>query len=1279
MRKLLLLSFLIVAVIAHARQISEGEAASIASEFLNSATIRQASAKVGVRRAKAPNAANAKAAPFYVYNADDNQGFVIISGDDRAKRIVGYSDKGSFNFDNLPPQLNAMLKQYEEQIKNIPANTATHDSWKTPTRASEEGGVLLETANWGQGAPYNSLCPIIDGVQAPTGCVATAMAIVMKYHNWPENGRGYHKYRPNQLSDEFTECDFGNLHFDFTDINPALPTFIKSIGCAVNMNYSKELSSTYVWVAPNAFRRFFRFSPDCQYIEKSHFNYADWLNKIHKQLDKHQPIIYSGFDEKKIGHAFVLDGYKDDLFHINWGWDGAMNGYFDIQNCLDFNDRQGMIVNIVPDRTDKEYSPGWLDYGYLWREQDSDPLLHLNPGTHVHPEEYIKGEPFDFYSKTINMPVDFRGELGLAIVDENENIVELKPAQMVINQGDYNVFCGINYTWNGVDLSTSLAFDSDLPENYKLWVVSKRFDEDKWLLIPGTEEAPSTCRFDDNQGPLSKITYNCDTTTPMLGNPYYDDSDFVFLTNKIDPYNSMVGSRYELTSKSNNGFANIYLNGDWATNTDDVSITSLQFLTLDKPYEIKIHYMPMSDSRSVNIHDNVAGKLGSILTEPLSVTDLAITGEINACDIKFIVENCLNIQRLDISGANITSTNLDGTDYSENQYPADLFRPIKIVNDRYSAFSNIWNIKSLKLPENLTGYSIRELSSFNGHKETALVLGGRNLIALSVPANHATDYYESYIDGSSGPHDYSFQYVFPQIKDIKEPLSLVSFPDYVKTFGTLFVPMGFKDKFRNAEGWRDFKYIVETEKGFNGNIVSDNGAQYIILDDCAALIAPPLKSIASNFSICDAVEYNGISYPVKYIAKQCFYRAPTFIELPQNFERLDLNIFGGSINFTINENLKEIIPLESGIYYQGGVIYLKNTNVLDLSAISSYTLYTQSITPNFINKLYKARVYIPGCTAKEYENTGAEITEMWSYAINKSTGKVNIIPQFPQVVIDRVTINGNEIQGENGFYSYPSNGLAPEVKVDYTVNNQQHMTTVYDADFNAAISDILVESISLSPESWSSVEGESFQITAALMPENATDKTLKWTSNNLEVATVDGNGFVSVLNVGSCTITATAVDGSELSASCEITVKKPEILVSSISLTPVSATGKTGEQIQISAAVLPENATNKTISWSSSDESIATVSDSGLVSLIKKGQAVITASATDESGVSAECAIIVSETSGIGDVLSDKSVYVRIFNMQGIQVYEGPYSEAKLAPDYYIVVCGGKSIKVKVE
>ena len=112
---------------------------------------------------------------------------------------------------------------------------------------------------------------------------------------------------------------------------------------------------------------------------------------------------------------------------------------------------------------------------------------------------------------------------------------------------------------------------------------------------------------------------------------------------------------------------------------------------------------------------------------------------------------------------------------------------------------------------------------------------------------------------------------------------------------------------------------------------------------------------------------------------------------------------------------------------------------------------------------------------------------------------------------------------------------------------------------------------------------------------------------------------------------------------------------------------------------MPEDATDKTLEWTSSDPEVATVDGNGLVSVLKEGSCSITASATDGSSVFAECNVIVSAGSGIADVSSDKSAYVRIFNMQGMQVYEGLYSEAKLVPDYYIISCNGKSLKVRVE
>lgn len=224
-----------------------------------------------------------------------------------------------------------------------------------------------------------------------------------------------------------------------------------------------------------------------------------------------------------------------------------------------------------------------------------------------------------------------------------------------------------------------------------------------------------------------------------------------------------------------------------------------------------------------------------------------------------------------------------------------------------------------------------------------------------------------------------------------------------------------------------------------------------------------------------------------------------------------------------------------------------------------------------------------------------------------------------------------------------------------------------------------VSSISLDPSSAEGKEGEQIQINAAVLPEDATNKTLVWRSSDESVATVDNNGKVSLIKAGSATITASAADGSGVAATCNISVLKREVLVSSISLDPSAAEGKEGEQIQINATVLPEDATNKIIAWSSSDESVATVNESGLISLLKKGTAVITASATDDSGVFAECAVVVTELSGIDDVLTDKSVYVKIFNLAGILIYEGVYSEANLVPDYYVIVCDGKNVKVKVE
>lgn len=235
------------------------------------------------------------------------------------------------------------------------------------------------------------------------------------------------------------------------------------------------------------------------------------------------------------------------------------------------------------------------------------------------------------------------------------------------------------------------------------------------------------------------------------------------------------------------------------------------------------------------------------------------------------------------------------------------------------------------------------------------------------------------------------------------------------------------------------------------------------------------------------------------------------------------------------------------------------------------------------------------------------------------------------------------------------------------------------ANCEVRVNPALVESISLSPEFISEEERNNVQITATVLPEHAANKSLAWSSSDEGVATVDNNGSISLIKKGKAVITASATDNSGISATCDVTVYASERLVSSISLTPSYVDGREGEELQLYATVLPEDATNKTLAWSSSDEGVAAVNATGLISLLKKGTAIITASATDTSGISAECAVVVTGLSGIDDVLTDKSAYIKVFNLNGTLIYEGVYADANLMPDYYIVICDGKNIKVKVK
>jgi len=222
----------------------------------------------------------------------------------------------------------------------------------------------------------------------------------------------------------------------------------------------------------------------------------------------------------------------------------------------------------------------------------------------------------------------------------------------------------------------------------------------------------------------------------------------------------------------------------------------------------------------------------------------------------------------------------------------------------------------------------------------------------------------------------------------------------------------------------------------------------------------------------------------------------------------------------------------------------------------------------------------------------------------------------------------------------------------------------------------LVSDITLNETDATLNEGQTFQLIATVSPELANNKSLEWKSSDEAIATVDQEGLVKAIAQGTAVITVKSTDGSDISATCNITVRK---LVSKIVLSESDVTMSTGESRQLTATVYPDEADDKSVDWKSSDESVATVDETGLVTAISNGNATITAIATDGSGISASCGISISTVTGIEEIAPDENDDVRIFNLSGILIYTGKYKDANLSPGIYIIVTWNDRYKHQIK
>lgn len=300
---------------------------------------------------KAPRKAAGAAdeAYYYVFNSEGNNGFVIVSGDDRTVPVFGYSDTGSFEENNIPENMRAWLEGYVEEIKALDSETPVVSSDAPLTRMRKAESVMrpiapLITTKWDQDSPYNDNCPTYNGSKCATGCVATAMAQVMYYYRAQSVNATTAEIPAYTISKRGisipatpanSPIDWANMTDTYSSSstaaqNAAVAALMAYCGRSVEMEYGPSSGAVSQYV-PSALEKYFGYATGGLCISREAYTLQEWEDMVYEELLAKRPLFYSGSSAGG-GHAFVVDGYDGEgLFHFNWGWGGMSNGYFLLQ------------------------------------------------------------------------------------------------------------------------------------------------------------------------------------------------------------------------------------------------------------------------------------------------------------------------------------------------------------------------------------------------------------------------------------------------------------------------------------------------------------------------------------------------------------------------------------------------------------------------------------------------------------------------------------------------------------------------------------------------------------------------------------------------------------------------------------------------------------------------------------------------------------------------------------------------------------------------------------
>lgn len=320
---------------AYGVEITPSEAMAIASAFRasNSSNAQRMASPLRLIHTVPANEGNA----LYVFAPENGEGFTLVAGNDVMAPVFGYSDHGKFEVDNMPANVAFWLDVYRRQVDALVAAGAPAGATSFPNDTKPNVEMIMKTT-WDQDAPYYNLCPKSGSKYTYTGCVATAMAQVMKVFNWPEKSTGTAVWN-NSMVTFNREYAWDNMLNSYSESytsaqGTAVAELMVDCGKSVDMSYSTSGSGANTDNVPDALIDNFGYNEGVAYVQKSAFTAVSWNDLMYNEVSHGRPILYGGFGANyNGGHQFVADGYRTTgYYHINWGWSGLCDGYYLIDN-----------------------------------------------------------------------------------------------------------------------------------------------------------------------------------------------------------------------------------------------------------------------------------------------------------------------------------------------------------------------------------------------------------------------------------------------------------------------------------------------------------------------------------------------------------------------------------------------------------------------------------------------------------------------------------------------------------------------------------------------------------------------------------------------------------------------------------------------------------------------------------------------------------------------------------------------------------------------------------